>query len=219
MENIAPLTPVNFFQLQCDCHYLPLQAKKPFGLQANNYSKYLLPDTSALTHEVHFAEVALGWNEEGMEIYVSINEPFTRSSYPTLDRGDSFEVCIDTRNIKTSGYNTRFCHHFFCLAEPSDNIHAGEITKFRTEDTHELCDGCDLKVSKTVKKSSYTLQFLIPAHCLFGYDPEQVGMLGFTYRINRAIGSSQHFSVSSDDYQFQQQPSLWASLKLVGRQQ
>ncbi len=215
MDNIAPLTPVNFFQLQFDCRYLPLQAKKLFGLQLSNYTKYLLPDTSALTHEDYFAEVALGWNEEGLEIFALINEPFQKSTYPNLERGDGLEVCIDTRNIKTSGYNTRFCHHFFCLAEPLDDQQAGEITKFRTEDTHPLCDKDDLKVLRNLKKNSYTLQLLVPAHCLFGYDPEQVGMLGFTYRINRAGGDSQHFSVSSGDFQFQQQPSLWANLRLV----
>jgi hypothetical protein len=215
MEDLVPFTPVNFFQLHCNCSYVPRQAKDHFGLNAGNFTKYLLPDTSALTHEDAFADVALGWNEEGLEIYARINQPFQKSSYPQLERGDSLEVCVDTRNIKTSGYNTRFCHHFFCLAEHNDSRQCGEITKFRTEDTHELCNPNDLKALATFKKSYYILQFFIPSHCLFGYDPEQVNMLGFTYRINRSGGRSQHFSVTSEDYQFEQQPSLWANVRLI----
>lgn len=215
MEELEPFTPVNFFQLHCDCRYLPRKSKEPFSLTASNFTNYLLPDTSALTHEEHFADLALGWNEEGLEVYARINQPFHKSTYPILERGDSLEICVDTRNIKTSGYNTRFCHHFFSLAEASESRQAGELTKFRTEDTHELCNPNDLAVQATMKKGFYILQFFIPAHCLVGYDPEQVKIIGFTYRINRAAGSSQHFSVSSADYQFEQQPSLWANVKLV----
>lgn len=214
MENIAPLNPVNFFQIECDCRRIPLPAKGSFGMQGKNYANYLLPDTTPFMHEEKFADLAMGWNEEGIEFLVTVDQPFQKSTYPQLNRGDSFEVCVDTRNIKTSGFNTRFCHHFFCLAEPIDNLQAGEITKFRTEDTHKLCNSSELKILRNLKPTSYTLQFFIPAHCLFGYDPEQVNMLGFTYRINRYGGSSQHFSVSSNDYQFQQQPSLWANLRL-----
>lgn len=126
MEDIAPFTPVNFFQLQNDCLYLPVQIKTPFSLNGSNAKKYLLPDTSALTDEIAFAEVSMGWNEEGIEFYVNVLQPYQKSSYPLLEKGDSLEVCIDTRNIKTSGYNTRFCHHFFCLVEGTDGRQAGD---------------------------------------------------------------------------------------------
>ncbi len=180
MENLIPLTPVNFFQLYCNCLYIPYDSKNSFALNEKNFTEYLLPDTSTLTDESHFANVAMGWNEEGLEIFARVIQPFQQSSYPQLDRGDSLEVCVDTRNIKTSGYNTRFCHHFFCLAMAKDSLQVGEITKFRTEDTHELCNQNDLKALITLKKTFYLIQFFIPTHCLFGYNPEEVSMLGFT---------------------------------------
>lgn len=211
-EDFVPITPVNFFQIQAGCLYLP----KSFpGLNGQNFRKYLLPDFSHLCGEISFAEVAMGWNEEGIELLVRVDKPFRSTSYPQVDRGDGIEIFIDTRDVKTSGFNTRFCHHFFFLPESIDGHAAGEITRFRTEDVHELCDAQDLKVNPTLKKDSYSLAIFIPSQCLNGYDPAQFDRLGFTYRVNRPDGYPQHFSATTDDYQIEQQPSLWGTLKLV----
>jgi len=177
--------------------------------------KYLLPNTSQLCHESSFAELGMGWNQEGIEVHASISRPFLRASFPNLSQGDSLELFFDTRDVKTAGFNTRFCHHFYFLPEEVDGQMSGEITKFRTEDTHDLCDPSELKVIPHFKKTGYILQIFIPGHCLFGYDPEQFDRLGFAYRINRSGGPSQHFCVVSDDFQIEQQSSLWSSLKLV----
>ncbi len=208
----SALSPVNFFQISADC----LFAEPPFPrLTSASAKKYQLPDTSKLCSEVSFADVAIAWNSEGLELFCHINAEYQFSSYPEVMRGDSVEIFIDTRDVKTSGFNTRFCHHFFFFPKMIDGHQAGEITRFRTEDTHELCDPNELIVKSQMKKSQYSMQIFIPAQCLYGYDPEQFNRMGFTYRINRAEGPSQHFSVVTDEYQIEQQPSLWSSLKLV----
>ncbi len=205
-EESFAISPVNFFQFRVDCHYATN------GLTGQ---RYVLPYTSKLCGEEYFAKVALGWNENGLECQVEISQPFHQASYPDVTRGDSVELMIDTRDVKTSGYNTRFCHHFFFLPEAIEGIQAGELTRFRTEDRHELCDPKDLKVKGQMSSKSYTLKIFIPSHCLVGYDPEQFDRLGFTYRINRSHGHPQHFSVVTSDFQIEQQPSLWSSLKLI----
>jgi hypothetical protein len=214
-DELSPITPINFFQIATDCHYLDHFSHKNFPTLKSTKGKYLLPDTSALCCEKAFAEVAMGWHEEGIEFCVAVRSPFKRARYPEVDRGDSFEVFIDTRDVKTSGFNTRFCHHFFFLAEAIEGHQAGEITKFRTEDTHPLCDAKDLKIKAQSTTSGYVLNIFIPNHCLYGYDPAQFNRMGFSYRINRAEGFSQHFSVVTEDYQIDQQPSLWGTLRLV----
>lgn len=214
-DNLPSFTPINFFQIQVECHNLERTSKTLFALDTKNYKKYLLPSNSSLTSEYPFADVAMAWSKEGVELLVHVEQAYQESSYPQIDRGDSFEFCIDTRDVKTSGYNTRFCHHFFCLPEAVDGRQAGEITRFRTEDFHELCDPNDLKVRTQLKKDEYFLQIFVPAQCLHGYDPDQFDRIGFTYRINRADSLPQHFTVLSTDYQFEQQPSLWSSVRLV----
>lgn len=211
MENFVPLTPVGFFQLKIPCYYL----KPGFPqLAGSTIRKHKLPDTSQLCHEEGFADISTGWNLDGFEIRADISQPFRKSSFPSIAQGDSIEIFIDTRDVKTAGFNTRFCHHFYFLPEETEGHLAGEITKFRTEDAHDLCNPADLKVISLFKKNGYSLQIFIPALCLFGYDPEQFNRLGFAYRINRAQGLPQHFCVVSDEYQIDQQPSLWSSLIL-----
>lgn len=207
------LTPVNFFQIQADCTYIE-PGMFP-SLSQRNSQKYLLPNTSAICSEEHFADVAMGWNHEGIEFLVTAKVPYIQASYPNMTSGDSVELFLDTRDVKTSGFNTRFCHHFFFLPEAVESQVAGEITRFRTEDVHELCNPKDLNVKAVLKNNGYAMHILIPIQCLFGYDPEQFSRVGFTYRINRASGLPQHFSVISDEYQVEQQPSLWSSIQLI----
>lgn len=213
-EKPLSITPVSFFALACDCRRLPKKDRFPA------FSTHALPSTSTLCHEYPFAQVAIGWNEEGLGFNILVNQPFTQSFFPDIERGDSIELMIDTRDIKTSGFNTRFCHHFYFLPKEVDGQLHGEITHFRTDDNHPLCDP-QLLQSETESKvrlfrsNSYEMKIFIPASCLHGYDPHQFDRLGMTYRINRCGGKPQHFSVSSKDYQIDQQPALWASLKLV----
>jgi hypothetical protein len=215
MEENVSLSPINFFQVSIDCHALPSTKEESFALTPKNYQKYLLPDLSALNGDDSFAKLGIGWNREGVEILARMDQPYARAQYPQFEKGDSLEVCIDTRDVKTSGYNTRFCHHFVFLPEAVEGLQAAELTKFRTEDAHEPCSSADLKVQSVLKPDHYMIHCFIPAHCLHGYDPDQFDRFGMTYRINRANGSPQHFSVLSGEYKFQEQPSLWSSVRIV----
>jgi|688.fasta_scaffold20110_7 hypothetical protein len=211
MEEFVPLTPINFFQIHVDC----FQSGIFPSLQGSVLRKHLLPDLSSLCSDYPFAKVALGWNRQGIEAHVQVSQPYQRSSFPDLTRGDSVELFFDTRDVKTAVFNTKFCHHFYFLPEAIEGNIAGEMTRFRTEDRHELCDSRELIVKSSLKSSSYSMQIFIPSNCLYGYEPDQFDRLGFAYRINRPQSAPQHFTVVSQEYQIDQQPSLWGSLKLV----
>lgn len=202
------LTPIHLVTIAADCFHTPQRSRK---LEP----RHILPDTSGLCDETRFAQVAVGWSEEGISIEVDVQKAFEQAFYPDVQTGDSVEIFIDTRDRKTSGWNTRFCHHFFFFAEALEGKIAGEITRFRTEDIHEWCNPNDLQVKSHLGKSSYQLAIFIPNSCLQGYSPDQFDRLGFTYRINRLMGDPQHFSVTSTEFQVDQQPSLWSSLRLV----
>lgn len=208
-ESTFSLNPVHFFALSCDCRYLP---KKEL---ANFWAKHLLPSTHSLTNEEHFGDIALGWNEDGIALNLRSTQPAVQSFYPDIEKGDSLELFFDTRDLKTTGVATRFCHHFFFLPEAVEGFSKGEMTRFRSEDQHPLCDQKALFCETELKKNRYDMKIFIPSQCLYGYDPKQFDRLGFTYRINRLHGKPQHFSVVSEDYQIDQQPSLWGSLTLM----
>lgn len=211
-DELITLTPINFFQLKLTCPYLEEKTIPP--LTKPLHKRYLLPDTSDLCSEEKFADVYLGWSMDGISLRVEVNKKVEKVILPEITTCDSVEVFIDTRDIKTSGYNTRFCHHFYFLPEAFEGRFAGEITRFRTEDSHPLCDHNDLKALSHLTKKNYALKIFIPTHCLIGYDPTQFKRIGFTYRINRPMDYPQHFSVCSEEFKIEEQPSLWSSIVL-----
>ena len=108
-----------------------------------------------------------------------------------------------------------FATIFFFLPQAVEGIQAGEITRFRTDDGHELCDPGELHLKSEITKLKYILKIFIPSNCLNGYDPGECNHLGFSYRVNRYGGMPQHFSVVSDEFAFEQQPALWSRADLI----
>lgn len=205
-DDFIPLAPLNFFQLNIEVPYRSPTAKTKLS------KKYYLPDTTHLADEEPFGSIAMAWSEQGLLFELTTDIAFNEPQYPRLEDGDSVELFIDTRDLKSAGFNTRFCHHFFFLPAAVDGIQVGEVTHFRTEDSHELCDPSDLSLTALGKRH---WKFFIPSDCLFGYDPQQFDRLGFSYRLNRSGGASQHFAVTGDEYSIDQQPALWSRLRLV----
>ena len=203
------LNPIHFFAISCDCHYL-----KPKD-SLSSAKKFNLPSTQSFTQEKSFAQLAMGWNEQGLKIRMESQHAVEHTFYPNIEKGESLELFFDTRDLKSKEFNTRFCHHFFFLPKGVEGVSKGEKTHFRTEDSHPLCDPDILECQTNLGKRSFEMDIFIPSQALYGYDPNQFSRLGFTYKINRYRGSSQHFSVTSEDYQINQNPSLWASLQLV----
>ncbi len=200
------LNPIHFFSISADCNYID----KDFP----SLSEGILPATDQLTGEESFAKVSMGWNEKGIGLLIVVSQAAKKSCFPKVEEGDSVELFFDTRDLKTAGFNTRFCHHFYFLPNEVEGQYKGEKTHFRTEDSHPLCDPSFLICQTELKKKEYKMKIFIPSHCLYGYDPKQLNRLGFTYRINRYGGAPQHFSVMTQEYHIEQQPSLWASLVL-----
>lgn len=205
-DDLPSLSPVQFFGITSDCLYVR-------GLLKPD-KHHLLPSTADLLAEEPFADVYAGWNVEKITFYFSVNVPFQKIGEGDVRRGDSIEIFIDTRDLKTKGAISRFCHHFVFFPAESQNFYGREVTRFRSDDMHRLCHPEDLHVVPHLDQTSYRMLIEIPAHCLHGYDPLSFSRLGFTYRINRTGAPSQHFAVSSEEYVIEQHPATWGTLKL-----
>jgi hypothetical protein len=164
--------------------------------------------------EEAFADVYAGWNVEKVAFYLIVRAPFQKIGEGDFRRGDSVEMFLDTRDLKTKGAVSRFCHHFVFFPAQSQNFYGREVTRFRSDDMHRLCHPEDLQVVPHIEANGYRMSIEIPAHCLHGYDPLSFSRLGFTYRINRTGSPSQHFAVSSEEYAIEQHPATWGTLKL-----
>lgn len=204
LDQISPLLPLDFFELSMPLHRREKELKK----------KHLLPELTEYLYEDPFAKVYGGWDELGLYFTIEVKKAFQEAFFPNVRKGDSVELMIDTRALKTAGVPTRFCHHFIFLPRPVEGVQKAEITSFRGEDRHELCEGEKLKMEVSFGKRDYTMHLHIPADCLEGYDPSSFDRLGFTYRINRYGREAQHFALSSNYLSIESQPSLWATLDL-----
>jgi hypothetical protein len=202
-SSASPIAPLHFFRLHVDLKE---------GKQAS--SKSLLPDTSDLLGEDHFADVGIAWHEMGLSVHLHAYKPFEEALYPKFTQADAIELFFDTRDLKEGGFSNRFCHHFLILPQEVQGVQALELTRFRTEDSHPLCEPEKIAISFRATSKEYFLDLHFPAEILHGYDPHQFDRLGFTYTIHRAGGAPQNFSLSSDYVSIAQNPSLWASCSL-----
>lgn len=212
-EELIPVSAANFFAVSLEAFSYSGKPGDPLS------KKHLLPSLSFFYETPDFAQVALGWSEKGIFVSVFSEEPTRELHFPDFRKGDSLELFIDTRDVKTVAHVTRFCHHFCILPEILDenaeSIQALEVTRFRGDDSHPLADPQHLIVESEKKRRGYQLHVFISQEALFGYDPTQFDRLGFTYRINRTRNEPQYFSAAGSDVVIENQPSLWASVKLV----
>lgn len=206
MDEYDVLAPIDFFfSKEVDCFEGKEISKKHF-----------LPALSEHFGEESFAKAYLAWQPAGLlfKAEVTLDAPI-RVHYPDIRQGDCIELFIDTRPLTASKTTHRFCHHFYFLPERFEGHIAGERTRFRTEDTHPLCDEELLECTQSVTKKGYTASLFIPKECLVGYEGQKGSSLGFTYRIQRHDGPIQHFSMAYEHARLDTMPCLWTTLRLL----
>ena len=207
-HDVAPLAPIHFFRLTTDIAKGKKASPKLLG------KSHLLPDTSELLGESSFADVGIAWNTEGLYVHLHAHKKFEEASYPKFTEGDAFELFVDTRDLKDTGFPTRFCHHFLILPQEVQGVRILELTRFRTEDSHPLCDTSKIDIAFHAGSRDYFLDLHFPAEVLHGYDPHSFDRLGLTYTVHGYKCYPQNFSVSSNYVNIAQNPSLWASCRL-----
>jgi len=207
LDNPIDIKVLNFFDITLDCF-------KVISKTNLLNKKYLLESFSSLLNEEEVAKVYMGWKEDGLYFIFDINQSFT-NAFSDYRKGDSVEIFIDTRSLNTKGYVTKFCHHFVFFAEEIDGYKAMEVTRFRMDDMHSLCESKDLIVDSIVKPNSCILNIEIPANCLFGFNTKEINQISFAYRINRFEANPTHFSISSFEHSIEKSPHLWPKINFL----
>lgn len=197
------------------CHKIDEKKFPFFKGSSSQRAPFLLPALSKYNDEDVFSDVYLGWTESGLAARIDVHTTFKNAFYPYFKRGDAVELFIDTRDLKSAAYNTQFCHNFFFLPQEVEGVQKGECTHFRSEDSHPLTDEKNLFLETEFGKKGYTLYIFLSKDALVGYDPNSFNRIGFSYRIHRYGESAQHFSVSSQTFTLEQQPSAWISLQIT----
>lgn len=208
LEEIHPFSPSSFLHVAIDIHEHKGVVKTPYK------KPFLLPNTDIFLEEESFAQVSVWYSTEGVHLSILVEKPFEDVAFPNVQDGDSVELFFDTRDLKSAGSIHKFCHHFVFFPKAVGDMQACEMTRFRSDDAHPLCDQKQLQVETVFGKKSYEMKIFIESEALYGFDPISFNRIGFTYRINRKGAESQDFNISSRDYSIEKYPSIWASLRL-----
>jgi hypothetical protein len=182
--------------------------------------RHRLPCFAELSGKKPFADVRLGWNEQGIALNVTVRgkqqPPWCRDS--RIDDSDGVQLFIDTRNTQNIHRAGRFCHRFAFLPIGSgrklDEPVAVLLAINRAKESPREIEPGALKMCCQRLPDGYLIGGFIPAMALTGYSPADQLAIGFSYAvIDRELGW-QAFSVGPE-LPFVEDPSLWGTLDLT----
>jgi hypothetical protein len=182
--------------------------------------RYRLTSFAELEQQPAFAEVRVAWNNTGVAFTVLVEgkrqAPWCRASRP--EDSDSFQVWIDTRDVRNVHRASRFCHRFIFLPSGAgqrlDEPSAQWLPIHRAREQPKTILSRQLQVRGQQRNHDYVLHAFVAAEALTGFDPIEHPHLGFNYAvIDRELGV-QTLTVGSP-MPYQEDPSLWATLELV----
>lgn len=189
-------------------------------LESGLDESYRLPCLAPLDGFEPFADLRLAWHPQGLalDLYVSGKQqrPWCRAN--RLEDSDGLQVWIDTRGTTNIHRASRFCHRFILLpggqGVRGDEPVADQLLINRARENAKPVRPGVLDARSWIERDSYSLQAVLPAKALTGWDPREHRQIGFNYLVaDRELGA-QTLSVGGP-LPYQEDPSLWAALDLV----
>ena len=212
------LSPAFLFRFATECHYAdalwPVRGAQPLS------EKYLLPCFGELEGNRVFADLRMGWNEEGIGFELQVTGksqmPWCRDT--RVEDSDGLNVWIDTRDSHNVHRANRFCHRFVFLPAGSGSRSDQPVAvMLPINRARELCRPVEpkvLRVSSNKANQGYSMRCFVPTAALTGYDPNENPKLGFSYAVTDRELGWQTFTVGSE-FPFQEDPSLWGTVELT----
>ncbi|OGN62533.1 MAG: hypothetical protein A3F09_05650 [Chlamydiae bacterium RIFCSPHIGHO2_12_FULL_49_11] len=156
--------------------------------------------------------VKLRMDQTGIGLSVMLDSGDFTTQFPDYRKGDAFELFLATRAMEEVYIYNKFVHHFVFLPDhPEPN--ALEVTKFRSNDSHNLApfEFLTAKVEKSPARN--TLEIGIDARALYGFDgaAEMKGRIAF--RVYRHKENPLHFPHDFDRGRIETNPAVWALLE------
>jgi hypothetical protein len=211
------LSPPFLFRFATQCrHAVELWPARGAGVLGEEYR---LPSFAELEGKRSFADLRMGWNEEGLGFELSVigksQGIWCRDA--RVEDSDGLSVWIDTRDTHNVHRASRFCHRFVFLpaggGARSDQPVAVLLPINRARELCKPVEPKALRVSSSKVEGGYSMRCFVPAAALTGYDPNENPKLGFTYAVTDRELGWQTFSVGPE-FPFAEDPSLWGTVEL-----
>jgi hypothetical protein len=178
--------------------------------------RYRLPELHRLDGERGFGEVFAAWHADGLLVAARVagkRQP-PRCDPVQFRHSDHLRVMTDMRDTRDIRRATRFCQHFYFLPagggangrEPA----AGAAYVARAREDAPLPKPGAIPVASEFTSRGYSIEALIPANVLVGYDPVEHPRIGFFYTLEDRELGKQPLTVG-DDLNWWCDPSTWAT--------
>ncbi len=215
------LLPQRFlFRFAAPCRYHhPLWTPGGAGLD----ERYRLAGLAELEDEPAIAEFLAAWSEAGLVFSARVSgkkQPiWCRDSRP--EDSDGLQVWIDTRDVRNVHRASRFCHRFIFLpsggGKKLDAAFGQSLPINRArEPARPVAPGL-LQAASRVLGDGYELDCFVPAEAMIGFEPAEHPRIGFTYALTDRELGQQTFSIGRP-MPYDEDPSLWATLELIGKE-
>jgi hypothetical protein len=214
-ETLLPSRFLFRFAVPCRCKS-PLWSEKGAELDA----KCILPALEAIEGKISPVEMRAAWSEEGLAFAVEVRgkrqAPWCHEG--RLDESDGLRLWIDTRDTHNIHRASRFCHQFAFLpagrGRNSQEPLATPVLINRAKEHPRAIPSDSLSVVSRANPQGYSLECLIGARALTGFDPAEHPKLGFQFAlVDRELGTCT-FAIGAG-LPYQEDPSVWGTLELV----
>ena len=216
-NSIVSQIPKNLmFRYRISCEKYEGKGKAKFDLD----DTYQLPHLGNFDGQASFAEVRVGWNEEGLFVSVDIaakKQSLWCRATELLD-SDGLQVWIDTRDTHNVHRATKFCHWFVLMpAGGGEDGKSPLVTMLKINRSREdspTINRVPVLANSKITKTGYRLTAFISGKTLIGWDTNDQRNIGFNYSIvDRELGR-QTLAIGPE-LPIQEDPSLWQTLTLV----
>ncbi len=211
------LAPTFLFRFAVPCYRLDsLWSKQEIQLP----ELYRMPTFGELEERPMYADLRVGWNEEGIGVSVRVvgkrQTPWCRRT--RMEDSDGLRLWFDTRNTGNIHRASRFCHEFMIMPQGGGNSEkepfAALIEIHRSKENPRPVSPEAIQIRNEKRVDGYRLRAAIPAEALTGFEPSEHHQLGFSYAVmDRELGW-QTFTISNE-FPFMSDPSLWGTLDLI----
>jgi hypothetical protein len=214
------LVPPRFlFRVAYACPYVKGIPRKGKGDLLDLPESCRLDNFAAIEAKPNFADVRLGWNENGIGVQARVTGKAApwQCDASRLRGSDGLTLWIDTRDARGGHRGTRYCHQFHFL--PSGGGPDGDDAVFAQTKINRALQDSPIASASAVPfrasavKSGYLLEAFLSATALHGFDPEQNTRLGVYYVVRDSEHGEQTLSVGSE-FPYWEDPSLWSVLEL-----
>ena len=216
-NSIVSQVPRNLlFQYRIKCNKFDGKPNTKFELS----KAYQLPHFGEFEQQANFADVRVGWNEEGLFVSMEVSgkEQSLWCRDTQLLDSDGLQIWIDTRDTHNVHRATKFCHWFLLLPSGggvrNDSPMASMLKINRSKEDSPQINRFQIEVDAKISKRGYRLNSFIPGKALHGWDTSDHRTIGFNYAVvDRELGW-QSLAIGPE-LPIMEDPSLWQSLQLV----